>query len=109
MPKALATVTKDGLIAVACTKDLVMLKDGRIVSTVNVGYEPSSVAIHPDGTQIAVGGSMVSTPDVVWVSSFTFNHLVVQDVKNEKAESKLFLQKLTFFCFFIRSNGHFLS
>ncbi|OQV26168.1 Actin-interacting protein 1 [Hypsibius exemplaris] len=62
MPKSLATKPPNDkmtstFVAVACVKDLVMVKDGRIVSSINVSYEPTSIAIHPDGTQIAVGGN----------------------------------------------------
>lgn len=60
MPKSLATAAKDNLVAVACSKDLVIIKDRRIISSINVGYDPNCIAIHPDGKELAVGGNTVS-------------------------------------------------
>ena len=65
MPRAMATKPLNSkmtttYVAVACMKDVVIVKDGRIVSSINVGYEPASVAIHPAGNELAVGGSSVN-------------------------------------------------
>jgi len=35
---------------------VVILKNNQVASTLKVGYEPQSVAVSPDHTQVAVGG-----------------------------------------------------
>ena len=59
MPKSIATA-KDGSVILACNNDVVIVKDNKIASALHVNYQPSSVSISPDGTEVAVGGSGVS-------------------------------------------------
>lgn len=49
----------DGLTAVACLNEIFGLKNGRLLFTQAVDYVPSSIAINPSQTEIAVGGTKV--------------------------------------------------
>ncbi|XP_064199929.1 WD repeat-containing protein 1 [Anguilla rostrata] len=51
-------VGPDGYAVVVCIEQLVLLKGGKKVFTLdNLGYEPEAVAVHPGGGTAAVGGS----------------------------------------------------
>jgi WD40 repeat protein len=45
-----------GLVVVACINEVVVVRNGNIVYTTDVDYDPTSVSIHPDMSQVAVGG-----------------------------------------------------
>lgn len=53
-------VSADGYVAVACLNEIVILQNGRLLCTEAVKYEPSSVSISPNQTEVAVGGKSVS-------------------------------------------------
>ncbi|XP_065071602.1 WD repeat-containing protein 1-A-like [Rhopilema esculentum] len=55
-PKALS-VGKDGLVVVACIKEIVIIRNHRIVHKESVDYEPSAIALSPSNTVVAVGSS----------------------------------------------------
>jgi WD40 repeat protein len=56
-PKDLSVCPSDGsLVAVATNKGLVLVRDGSVVATSEVSWDPTSVSFAPDGTEIAVGG-----------------------------------------------------
>lgn len=47
---------KDGLVVVACLKEIVVLRDGSPVFSLPVDFEPQCAAVHPGQTEVAVGG-----------------------------------------------------
>ncbi|KAJ7375242.1 hypothetical protein OS493_001987 [Desmophyllum pertusum] len=47
---------KDGLVVVACIKEISVLRDGNPVFSLPVDFEPQCTAVHPGQTEVAVGG-----------------------------------------------------
>lgn len=54
-PKSVA-VGKNGLAIVPCTNEIVVIQNGKKVSSLKANYEPASAAVHPGQTEVAVGG-----------------------------------------------------
>jgi WD40 repeat protein len=48
--------TTGAVTVVACVNHVVVVKDGKVVSSTDVAFEPLSVAVSPDGSVAAVGG-----------------------------------------------------
>ncbi|XP_013397813.1 actin-interacting protein 1 [Lingula anatina] len=53
-PQMISAVDRN-LTIVACTNEIVVLRDGRIVYIEKVNYEPTSVSLHPGKSLVAVG------------------------------------------------------
>lgn len=47
---------KDGLTVVACLSHITVLRDGKVVFSLPVEFEPQCAAVHPGQTEVAVGG-----------------------------------------------------
>jgi len=54
-PKGLAS-SSSGLTVLACIKEIVLIRDAKIISTHKISYEAQCVAINPSETEISVGG-----------------------------------------------------
>lgn len=54
-PKGIA-IGPDGTVFVACIGEIVIIKDGRIISNQKVPFEPQCVAVNPSGSEVAFGG-----------------------------------------------------
>ena len=57
-PQCVAT-SPSGYTAVACLGEIMLLQNGRLVCSKTVGFSPSSVSIHPNEVELAVGGTNV--------------------------------------------------
>jgi len=56
-PQDIAVNSRDSSLTVAVTlKSVLVLRNGRIASTLNVNFQPTSVAISPNGRTVTVGG-----------------------------------------------------
>jgi len=53
-PKALSS-GKDGLVVVACIKEIVVIRNHRVVHKEVVDYEPNAIALSPDESVVAIG------------------------------------------------------
>lgn len=70
-PKAFASAARGGLSVVALNDQLVVLRDGAKVSSLAVKYQPVSVALSVDGSQVAVGAT-----DAIHLYTFAGSDLV---------------------------------
>lgn len=59
-PQAIAT-SPDGYTAIACLNEIMLLQNGRMVCNKSVKFSPTCVAIHPNQTELAVGGQVSMT------------------------------------------------
>jgi hypothetical protein len=58
-PQSIAVGQKNKSLILAATLDsVVVIKDGKIASTTPVKYQPTSIALSVDETQVAVGGKV---------------------------------------------------
>lgn len=59
MPRAV--VAKQGMIAIACMKEVVVMRGGRVTAVAKVDYDPSAISYNDVEHDLAVGGSADNT------------------------------------------------
>lgn len=78
-PLSLA-VEKNGAFAIVCgLTDALVIKNGKIVSNNKLSFQTSSVAVSPDGKQVAIG----SKDHKIYIHKFDGDKLVLESTLNE--------------------------